>query len=350
MGDLMRTLNIGIVGAGNIAQVYGDAVLGLDSVKITGIADVISDAGNALSTKLGCPAFSSYQTMGFEANLDAVIICTPPITHSPIAQYFARCGVHVLCEKPLSIDVPSAKSMLRCAAENGIILTMASKFRFVDDMISARNLIASGNLGEIVQIENTFTSYVDMSQRWNAIRTFSGGGVLIDNGTHASDIFRFLMGPLLQVHAVEAKRVQRLQVEDTASFTVRAASGALGTSDLSWSLQKPTDSFIRIYGTGGTLFVGWKDSRLLARGSSDWDTVGRGYDKLGAFKGQIENFVRAIRGEEQIEVTPTEALASVEAIDAVYASIRFNRWAFVRAAGPGDAFGNERRTPLLQSA
>lgn len=346
----MRVLNFGIVGAGNIAQVYGEVLLRLDGVRITGIADVHQNAAQTLSATLGCPAFSSYQAMGFEANLDAVIICTPPVTHAPIAQYFAACGVHVLCEKPLSIDVPSAKSMLRCAAENGTILTMASKFRFVDDMIFARKLIASGNLGEVVQIENTFTSYVDMSQRWNSIRTFSGGGVLMDNGTHASDIFRFLMGTLLQVHAVEATRVQRLQVEDTASFTVRAASGALGTSDLSWTIQKPVDTFIRIYGTDGTLFVGWKDSRLLPKGSADWSSVGKGYDKAQAFKGQLVNFVSAIHGQEEIQVTPAEGLASVEAIDAVYASIRFNRWAFVRATSIPEAQAVERRNPLLLTA
>jgi predicted dehydrogenase len=234
--------------------------------------------------------------------------------------------VHVLCEKPLSIDGESARRMIDAAKTSGAKLTMASKFRYVDDVARAKSIVMSGILGEIVLFENAFTSRVDMSRRWNSDPSMSGGGVLIDNGTHSVDLMRYFLGPLAEVQVVEGKRVQGLSVEDTVRIFVHSTSGVVGNIDLSWSIDKELDNYIKIYGSHGTVSVGWKESKYRQSSSQEWVVFGHGYDKVQAFRRQIVNFTRAIRGEETLLITSEDALASVEVVEAAYAALRRNQW------------------------
>ena len=319
-------VRFGLVGAGAIAQSYALAFDSCSLARVVAVADARPQAAAALAQRLKCKPFSAYYEMAGQAELDAVLICTPPNTHAEICVEALERGVAVLCEKPLSIDVPSAQRMIETSRNTGVKMTMASKFRFVQDVVLAKALVTSGILGDIVLIENVFTSRVDMSKRWNSDPSISGGGVLIDNGTHSVDLIRYFLGPLAEIHVVEGKRGRDLPVEETVHVFVRSTSGVLGTVDLSWSINKELDSYLRIYGSEGTISVGWKDSRFLLSGSRDWHVFGKGYDKVQAFRSQIENFACALCGEETLLLSPEDALASVQVIEAAYASLRDSHW------------------------
>jgi predicted dehydrogenase len=323
----------GLVGAGAIAQAYAQAFEASETAELVGVADLRSEAAQALGERLGCPSYESYQAMNEGSELDAVIICTPPVTHEEIAIYFLESQIPVLCEKPLSIDLASAQRMVNVAQKAGVKLTMASKFRYVEDVIKAKSIVASGILGEIVLFENAFTSRVDMSSRWNANPKISGGGVLIDNGTHSIDIMRYFLGRLAEVQVVEAKRLQGLPVEDTVRIFAKSVSGVVGNIDLSWSINKELDYYIRIYGYQGTISVGWQESKYRQSSSKDWIKFGNGYDKVQAFRSQIENFAKGIKDEEKLLINHEDALASVEVIEAAYAALENSKWTRVGDRG-----------------
>ena len=135
-----------------------------------------------------------------------MIVSTPPNTHPEIAMFFMQKGVNVLCEKPLCLSVAEAKQMIETAEKSNVVFTMATKFRYCEDVVKAKAILASGVLGEIVQFENAFTAKVDMSKRWNSDFEISGGGVLIDNGTHSVDIIRYFLGAITDVLALETSR------------------------------------------------------------------------------------------------------------------------------------------------
>ncbi len=285
-----QILDIALIGCGYISQTHLQAIEQIPSLRLVAAVDVNKSAAENVANKYRCSAYSEYREMLENNQIDAVVICTPPNKHSEIATFFLKNAVHVFCEKPLAINTTEASSMLKEAEKGDLLLMMASKFRYVNDVTMAKDIIASGKIGEIVLFENVFCSKADMQGRWFVEKNISGGGVLIDNGSHSVDIIRYLFGPISQVQAEEGKRVQDIKVEDTARVYLRTKSGLLGTVDLSWSIQKERKSYIDVYGTKGVLSVCWQGSGYKLEGNPEWIPFGTGYNKLSAFESQLNNF------------------------------------------------------------
>jgi predicted dehydrogenase len=320
-------IRFALVGAGGIAQSYGQAFLGHIDARLVSVADVRFAVADKLAQTVGrCEAFDDPAALLAGPDFDAVIISTPPNTHEDLATFFLNAGKHVLCEKPFTLGVESANRMVTAARRADRVLTMASKFRYVPDVIKAKSLIEDGLIGEVVMFENAFTSRVDMRSRWNSDPEVSGGGVLIDNGAHSLDLTRYFLGPLAEVHAVEGRRFQPIPVEDTVQVFVHTVAGVLGTIDLSWSINKELESYIQVHGLRGTLRLGWKQSMYKLSGAGGWTVFGAGYDKLTAFRDNVGNFARHLRDGEPLVIGHDDALANVAAIDAAYQSLHQAEW------------------------
>jgi predicted dehydrogenase len=319
-------LRFAVIGAGAIAGAYESAFARMRDARITAVCDVRKDAAEAFGKRVGCAVYTSVESLAVREEVDAVVICTPPVTHEAVARAFLERGVHVLCEKPLATTVSSAMRMLAAAERGNAVLTMASKFRYVDDVRMARSLLRAGGIGDLIFVENAFTSRVDMIRRWNSDAAISGGGVLIDNGTHAVDILRYFLGNLRAIQTIELRRIQPLTVEDTVRLYVRNEDGVMGASDLSWSIDKELETFLRVYGSEGTILVGWHESKYRRRNDKEWRVFGSGYDKVRAFQNQLTNFCDAIRGRAELAITPEDALASVEVITAAYMALQRTHW------------------------
>ncbi len=321
----MKKLKFGLVGAGGIAQAYAQAFNESNCCELVAVADVRPEAANALAEIVGGIAYSDYKQLA-DVEIDALIVATPPSTHPEIACFFMERGVPVLCEKPLCLSVAEAEKMINTAAANNVLFTMASKFRYCDDVVKAKGILASGTLGDVLQFENAFTAKVDMSQRWNSNAEFSGGGVLIDNGTHSVDIIRYFMGPIDSVLVVDAGGTQGLSVDENVKMFARTKNNVTASVDLTWGINKELPYFISIYGSNGTLHIGWRESKYKVNSNADWTVFGKGYDKVASFKGKIENFANALRGKEELFIKPADAIASVRVIEAAYKSMHQNLW------------------------
>ena len=321
----MHKLKFGLVGAGGIAQAYAQAFNESKCCELVAVADVREDAANALAEIVGGKSYDDYRQLS-EVELDAVIVATPPATHPEIACFFMELGIPVLCEKPLCVSVAEAEKMIGVAEKENVLFTMASKFRYCDDVIKAKGILASGVLGDILQFENAFTAKVDMSKRWNSQAKISGGGVLIDNGTHSVDIIRYFLGGIDSVLVVDAGGTQGLAVDENVKMFAKTKNNVTASVDLTWGINKELPYFISIYGTNGTLHIGWRESKYKLNTSPDWTVFGKGYDKVASFKGKIENFAHALRGKEELFIKPEDALSSVQVIEAAYKSLNQNLW------------------------
>lgn len=322
----MKEVNIGLIGCGRISQEHLRAFEKIKNVKIQAVSDKMPEKVKSVAEQYKCSAYTNYRNMIKSESLNAVAVCTPPKEHSEISNFALSYGLHVLCEKPFALNKTEAEKMCYSARKKGLILMMASKFRFVDDVVKAKAIIESGLLGKLVLFENVFCSKIDMAKRWNSRRRISGGGVLIDNGTHSVDIARFLLGPIAFIQAQFGCQVQNIRVEDTARIYFQSKSNVMGAIDLSWSLNKDLPSYISIYGTEGVLLIGWKSSQYKLHEKDKWETFGDGYDKQKAFENQNRHFIDCIALGKKPIITALDGLESVKVIEKAYESSRINKW------------------------
>ncbi len=319
-------VNIAVIGCGRIAQTHLEAIQSIQEANLTAVADANKKVAESVGQQFHCKPYEDYHQMMEQEDLDIVCICAPPVLHPQMSIDALSAGVHVLCEKPFAVDSKSARAMVAKAKEKGLMISMASKFRFVKDIIKAKGIIESGLLGEIVLFEITFCCRVNMQDRWNSNKAVSGGGVLIDNGSHAVDVARYLIGPIARVQAQHGKRIQKVEVEDTSMLFFESASGVWGRVDLSWSIHKENDFYINVFGTDGMLSVGWKTSRYRRSEKENWTVFGEGYNKLRAFIDQHTNFIGCVQGKSKPVIDAIDSLESVKVIETAYESSRALKW------------------------
>src|SRR5262245_26258836 len=327
-------MRVGVVGLGRAGQVHLDAWQRIEGVRIVAVCDpAVSSRRRARQAGLG--VYTNPLAMLAREDLDAVSIASPPLSHAPIAIACLRNGVDVLCEKPLAINGRAALRMTDAASASGRTLLLATKFRHVPDIIAARELIAAGEIGDPVAFEIDFSSPVSMGKRWNVRKGTSGGGVIIDNGCHAFDIVSFLFGTVTRVQATRLKAVQSLPVEDSATVLVAAGRGLIGRIDLSWSLATGRQTYVIVYGSKGTIEIGWRGSKLKVIGKPERE-IGPGYDKGMAHELMMRAFVDVVHGRGEPWITPGEGLRTVAAVEAAYHSLRSGGWVPVDTMGVCD--------------
>lgn len=318
-------IRVGIVGLGRAGRVHLDAWRAVPRVRVAAVCDASPEVVDAARAE-GLTALTDAQDLFATVPLDAVSIAVPPAQHAPLAIAALDRGLDVLCEKPLAVHGPAALRMMQAAARTGNHLLLATKFRHVGDLVAARGLIGAGVIGEPLSFEIDFSSRVDMAGRWNARRSLSGGGVIIDNGCHAFDIVAFLFGPVSRVHATQLRPAQALPVEDSATVLVELARGLVGRIELSWSLATQRETYVKVYGTEGSIDIGWRQSRLRLHGRPPRLLDAGRYDRLASHVAMMNAFVGVVSGRRGSWITPGECLRTVAAVEASYRSLRSGRW------------------------
>lgn len=324
-------MRVGIIGLGGAGKMHLGAWRATEGIEVVAACDPML-ATRRWARSEGLRAFTDPIEMVERAQLDIVSICTPPMQHAPVAIACLEAGVHVLCEKPLTITTGTALRMLRAASRTDRHLLMATKFRHVHDLRAARELIAAGEIGEPVAFEIDFSSKVDMSTRWNSRRMLSGGGVVIDNGCHALDIVTFLFDPVSRVQATRLKSLQDIAVEDSATMLVAAGKGLIGRIEVSWSLNTLRETYVTVYGSKATIEIGWRGSRLRVAGEPARE-IGPGYDKHVAHQQMMAAFRDLVVGKGRPWISPGEVMRTVAAVEAAYRSMRTGGWVNVDMKG-----------------
>ena len=250
----MAKIRIAIIGAGGIGGTHLRAYSAhSERCEIVGIADVVESAARAKAEEFGGRAFNDAETMLDAVQPDAVSVCTPPKYHLPAVEAAAARGIAVLCEKPPARSLAETEAIVQ--AMQGQLLQFAFCHRFHAPLQAAQALIQSGNLGDLVQIDNRFAfRFARAGNSWFTDAEIAGGGILIDTLVHSIDIFRALTGDEIASAQAEISSALPIDVEDSASLLIRSRSGILGTLNCSW-VTPVSEAIVRIYGTEGQAII-----------------------------------------------------------------------------------------------
>jgi predicted dehydrogenase len=330
-----RTFRVGIIGTGDIAKAH------FDGYKTAG-ADVVAlcDANGEQLAKRQTgwdveTGFTDYRDLLADPTIDAVSICTPNSSHHPITLAAAAAGKHVLCEKPVSLDLAQAQEMIDACASAKVIYQVGHHLRSWASAAKAKELIDAGAIGDIAHIR------LRQTHDWGgggprgvfASKAHSGGGTLLDNGCHLFDLSRYFGGDVSSVYARIATRKFDIEVEDTGMASLEFASGAIGSVETGWTAVGFDEGFW-IVGTEGSLSsdnhtganVLIQRYRLPGTAAATAHTVVRHeFEALKPHSQHVANFLASIQGERPVICTGADGMQSVRLALAAYESAAADR-------------------------
>jgi predicted dehydrogenase len=228
----VKIWNLGIIGAGVIADFHARAINDIPNAKLIGFCDTIAEKAEELAKQYSCRAYSDYEQMLSDDKIDIVTIATPSGVHLEPTVAAAKAGKHVLCEKPLEITLERIDAMINAHEQAGTSLGCIFQVRFTEAIESLRDAIDQGRFGTItyagayVPWWRTDEYYKDT---WHGNWKLDGGGALMNQSIHMIDMMVNIMGLPECVHAfVNNIGHPGIEAEDTAVANLRFKNGTLG--------------------------------------------------------------------------------------------------------------------------
>jgi len=234
-----RTIRTAVVGYGLAGSVFHAPLLAANaSYSLDVIAT--SDAGRQGAASSRLPGVAVVRdgaaVLQRAADLDLVVLATPPLTHYPLAKAALEAGLDVLVDKPFAVTSTQGQELVALARAEGRVLTVFHNRRWDGDFLTLRKLLATQSLGKVARFESTFERWSpSIAKAWKARATAAdGGGVLFDLGTHLIDQALQLFGPATVLHAELQARRSDERADDDAFLALRHQSGV--TSHLAMNM------------------------------------------------------------------------------------------------------------------
>ncbi|MEV4668504.1 Gfo/Idh/MocA family protein [Microbacterium sp. LWO12-1.2] len=299
MGSEQQQTGFAIVGAGGIALSHAGALARSTRGRLVSVCDTNARAAEQLAAAHGARPETEFSEVLTDADVDAVILCTPNRTHVPLGRAIIEAGKHLLLEKPLALTSADAELLVRRAEDLGRVLVVGHTHRHSDQARAIAELVHGEEIGEIRYIHIVMNGgwlWGGWSS-WVLDRAQSGGHAL-HNGVHLMDLAAWWMNDRpIAVRAVGQKVTSAaLAIHDYLVIDLRFANGAVARCEISRAEIPRDSSFteMRVVGSAGAIERRWDSEGLLAwtdRAQGAWSPGGA---VARSFSGQIERFIDAI--------------------------------------------------------
>lgn len=257
----MAEFSVAIVGCGAVADWHADRGYALlaDVVRLAAVCDTRRDRAELLAGRHDARPCTDLAAVLADQSIQGVDLCVPHHLHAPLALQALSAGKHVLVEKPIATTVEDAERMVSLAAARGLTLCVSEQYPFSTPFVRARELIRDGEIGKLVTLRTHRVGYLEgiwLRDGWRQNATVAGGGMLLDQGCHYTNIARLMAGEIESVAAFTSNTRSDWVGDDTATLILRFRSGLIGEALYCWGTRtSDVGAECYVYGERGHLRV-----------------------------------------------------------------------------------------------
>lgn len=333
-----RTINFAIIGCGRIAQRHAEHISNVG--KLAAVCDIVKEKADTLAEKYNVRSYTDVdELIKNERDVQVISICSPNGLHAQHTIQSLRAGFHVLCEKPMAINVHDCGEMIKEAEKANRRLFAIKQNRFNPPVAAVKDAIEKGILGKIYSIQlscfwNRNPDYYENS--WKGTKDLDGG-TLYTQFSHFIDLLYWMIGDIKRAFAITGNfaHTNIIDFEDTGAVAVEFYNGAIGTINYTVnSYGKNMEGSLTIFAEKGTVKIGGQYLNELEyqniEGFEFKDLPeGNKANNYGTYTGSMsnhdkvyENLVDVLLNGSSISTNSFEGLKTVEIIDKIYLSAK----------------------------
>ena len=287
-------ISVGIIGAGIVSRRHVLACAENPDTRLCAVVDLVEEKAREAAEPYGAAVYTDYLEMLDAQKPDAVVINLPHGLHEACAVACAQRGVHILLEKPMSVSFASCQRINDAVKENGVLLQVGHPQRYLPYNRKAREIIESGELGEIVLINEVraVNYFVPTRPRWFLKKELAGGGIWMNFGAHSLDKLCYLTGS--RVKSVTGKCTYEnkdTDVDGSAQVLAHMENGVTAAISICGYNVKPREESL-IFLTKGSICIG-RGKVVVTKDGVDEEISLEGCP--APFQAQFDDFVQGIK-------------------------------------------------------
>jgi len=338
-----RRVRVGFVGSQFITTIHAESFHRCADAEMFAVASPTKGNARAFAKRFNIPNhFTNYKEMLEMDELDMIVIGAPNLLHCEITEAAAAAGKHVVCEKPLCMNLAEADRMIAACKKAKVKLMYAEELCFAPKYVRLKQLLDDGALGKPVLLKQSEKHDGPHAPHfWDVKR--SGGGVTMDMGCHAIEFFRWMLGrpKIKSAYAQMGTYVHKDKTkgDDNSILIFEFENGVTAMAEESWTKLGGMDDRSEVHGSKGVAYA----DLLHGNSIETYSSVGYGYavEKAGStvgwsftiyeeawnygFPQEMAHFVDCVKNDKQPLVTGEDGRAVLEAIFACYESARTGR-------------------------
>ena len=263
--------NVALVGLGKMGVSHLAIANASQRLKVIAVCDSFTLLGQMVEKHCGLPYIADYAELIARPDLQAVIIATPTRFHDAMIRDALARGLHVFCEKPLTLSAAQSEDLAQEGVDRGLVCQAGYHNRFVGTFSEARRLLSLGAIGQVRHVHAESYGPVvlkPVGKTWRS-QSSEGGGCLYDYAAHPINLMNWYVGRPIECVGADLTKQYSADVEDAVYANLRFPGGVTGQVSVNWSdetMRKMTTR-ITVWGDGGKLVADRQELQVYIGGS-----------------------------------------------------------------------------------